>query len=130
MKLDALVDFAQSDELKAFAGVLWYEIAVPIASPRELGYLDLGKVHGISEVVLNGRNLGVKWYGAHRYELAGAAKEGTNLLRVKVTTTLGNYMKSLTANKDGLKWLKKQPLYPMGLVGPVELLARHSGGAI
>jgi hypothetical protein len=124
VKLDTLVDFAERDELKAFAGVIWYELAVPIARPGDLGYLDLGKVHGVSEVVLNGRNLGVKWYGAHRYELAGAAKEGTNLLRVKVTTTLGNYMKSLTENKDGIKWMKKQPLYPVGLVGPVGLIAR------
>ena len=124
LTLDALVDFKDKDELKAFAGVLWYETTLQLANPREIEQVDLGKVCGVSEVVLNGQNLGVRWHGEHLYRVAGATRTGANLLRVKVTTTLGNYMKSLTGNKGGVKWMKNQPFHPMGLLGPVRLLSR------
>jgi hypothetical protein len=121
LTLEQLVDFKGVSGLKAFAGVIWYETAVQIQDPSVARYLNLGKVHGVSEVILNGRNLGTKWYGDHVYEVAGATKAGNNLLQVKVTTTLGNYMKSLKTNKDGVKWMKKQPAYSMGMVGPVTI---------
>jgi hypothetical protein len=53
-------------------------------------------------------------------------KKGTNDIEIKVVTTMGNYMKSLTDNPIAQYWTnlarKNQPLNPMGLIGPVSLL--------
>ena len=43
---------------------------------------------------------------------------------MKVTTTLGNYMRTLTDNETAQKWVggrKTQPEQSMGLIGPVSL---------
>lgn len=119
LTLEQLVDFKAARDLKSFAGIIWYETKVRIEDPRRSRALSLGKVHGVSEVILNGQNLGAKWYGDHIYDVSATAKAGENMLQVKVTTTLGNYLKSLKSNKDGIKWMKNQPDYSMGLVGPV-----------
>ena len=85
--------------------------------------LNLGEVAGVSDVRLNGKELGVQWYGRRLYDLSGALEPGENELEVRVTTTMGNYMKTLTGNKIAQKWTnrksKEQPQQSMGLLGPV-----------
>ena len=48
-----------------------------------------------------------------------------NAIEIKVTTTMGNYMKTLKENKIAQYWTnekrKDQPLQSMGLVGPVTI---------
>jgi hypothetical protein len=83
--------------------------------------LDLGQVHGVSEVVLNGEYLGVRWWGRHLYKVEGVVKPGRNQLEVRVTTMLGNYCKSLTGNPVAMRWAHWFPPIPAGLVGPVRL---------
>ena len=86
----------------------------------EIQGIDLGKVKGVSELTLNGKTLGSKWYGAHRYNVDGLLKQGENRISIKVTTILGNYMKSLTDNEVAMRWTRQQEYYPMGLMGPVK----------
>lgn len=57
----------------------------------------------MSDVRLNGKELGVQWYGRRLYDLSGALEPGENELEVRVTTTMGNYMKTLTDNKISAK---------------------------
>jgi hypothetical protein len=83
--------------------------------------IDLGEVQGITELSLNGRALGTRWYGAHVYDLNGAVKEGENLLSIKLTTISGNYVKSLKDNEVAQRWTRHQDNYPMGILGPVRL---------
>jgi len=89
------------------------------------GYLNLGQVHNISRVFINGKDAGIKWYGNHVYNIAGLVKEGENEFEVHVITLMGNYMKSLTDNPNAQYWTnldrKNQPLVSMGLIGPVKL---------
>jgi hypothetical protein len=123
-KLDKLVDFKEDAELVKFAGNAVYEQTIRLDNVTALTYLNLGKVIGVSEVTLNGKNLGNRWYGDHIYPVKGIVKQGDNILSIKFTTTLGNYMAtSLKENKDTIKWLtnKKQPLYSQGVLGPVEI---------
>lgn len=121
--LNSLVDFKDDENLKGFAGVAVYEQELKVTNLNKAKYLDLGKVHGVSELIINGKSLGVKWYGERLYPLAGMLKQGNNLITIKVTTTLGNYMKTmLPGNKDTIKWLKKQPMYSVGMLGPVSLM--------
>ena len=87
--------------------------------------LNLGKVHGVCEVFLNGQSCGVKWYGRRIYALGPFLKKGINRLEVHVVTTMGNYMKTLKENLTAQKFTvlksKDQPIRSMGLVGPVTM---------
>ncbi len=122
MVMDRLIDFKDDQELQSFGGVVHYEKRFNAANPTDYHYLDLGKVGGISEVTLNGKSLGFKWYGKHLYDLSGALKSGDNMLQIKVSTVLGNYAKSLKDNVVAQNWTKKQPLYSAGLIGPVKIV--------
>jgi hypothetical protein len=78
----------------------------------------------VCELFVNGKSVGVKWYGDRVYSLLNSVQRGDNTLLIKVTTTMGNYIGSLKTNKDSIKWIKgkNQPVYSNGLVGPVKLL--------
>jgi len=123
-ELDKLVDFKDDKDLVSFAGNVIYEQTFTVNNTAAIRTLNLGKVHGVSEVTLNGKNLGNRWYGDHIYIVKGILKQGENSLSIKLTTTLGNYMyTSLKKDKDTIKWIfgKNQNLYSQGILGPVEL---------
>lgn len=123
MTMDTLADFKEIPALKSFAGTALYTSTFSIDSTDSYNFLDLGEVHGISEVAINGTPLGFRWYGQHLYELNKSLKPGENDIRIKVTTVLGNYAKSLTENKVAQEWTKNQDFQSVGLLGPVELLS-------
>jgi len=118
-----LVDLAQAKELQNFAGTIIYHLEFNIDTNDDY-ILDLGQVHEIAEVKLNGRNLGVRWWGQRRYDTRGILKKGRNVVAIKVTTTLFNYCRSLKENRAAYFWANhgrmKKPL-PCGLIGPVVL---------
>jgi len=121
LELNSLADLAESEEMKEFAGEVIYEKTITIDTDT-FKYIDLGNVQGISELTLNGKLLGTKWYGAHRYDLRGALKIGENKLSIKLTTIIGNYLKSLKDNDVAMIWTGHQKYYPMGVLGPVRFL--------
>ena len=104
-----------------FAGVITYNTKVNV-EPGRSRYLELHKTYGVSEVFVNGQSLGVKWYGG-RVSIIPEELVGTGELdiTIKVTTVLGNYMKSLKDNPTAMRWTSGQPLQPMGILGPVML---------
>lgn len=79
----------------------------------------------MAELKVNGKDQGVRWYGRRVYDLSDALQPGENEIEVKVVTTMGNYMKTLTDNPTAQKWTnrknKEQPTQSMGLQGPVTL---------
>ncbi len=125
-KMDTLLDLSKATgdaQLSTFAGTAVYRTKFEAgASGPGVRLLDLGKVHGISEIFLNGRPLGVRWYGRHLYEVGEAVKPGTNELEIRVTTMLGNYCKSIReTNPVARRWAHWFPPIPAGLEGPVTL---------
>jgi hypothetical protein len=120
LALERLVDFKDDDRLRAFAGEAVYRRSFDVSGTFH--FLDLGAVHGVSAVRLNGKDLGVKWYGRHVYRAADALKAGSNELEVRVVTVLGNYCKSLTNNPVAQGWTARQPWQSAGMTGPVRLL--------
>jgi hypothetical protein len=84
-------------------------------------------VHGISELTVNGRSLGAQWYGRRIYDITQAVKPGDNAIEIKITTNMGNYMKTLTDNKVAQYWTnelrKNQPIQPLGMIGPVSVMS-------
>jgi hypothetical protein len=121
MELDTLTDLIDLPETEDFAGTVLYEKRFHVDS-AEGGYLDLGDVQGISELMLNGKALGTRWYGAHVYDLGDALKPGENMLTIKLTTICGNYVKSLQDNPVAQRWTGGQDKTPMGVLGPVSLI--------
>ena len=118
-----LVDLGLTKEFKSFAGTIIYRIEFSIEK-NDYYILDLGRVHEIAEVKVNGRNLGVRWWGRRQYDIRGILRKGQNEIAIKVTTLLFNYCRSLKENTAAFAWAnkghQKKPL-PCGLLGPVVL---------
>jgi hypothetical protein len=75
--------------VKYFSGTATYskQVIVPsgaLAADRRL-YLDLGWVHVVAQVRVNGRDLGLLWKPPFRVDITSAAKPGDNKLEVLVT---------------------------------------------
>ncbi len=119
--LDSLIDLVNDTEMKNFAGTVIYEKTLSIDN-NDYQYIDLGNVQGVTELALNGKPLGVKWYGSHIYYIKDAIKTGENKLSVRLTTISGNYLKSLKDNPIAQRWTKKQPFYSMGIIGPARIV--------
>lgn len=121
LKLETLVDLTENNDTKNFAGEVIYEKTINL-DENNYQYIDLGDVQGISELSLNGRLIGTRWYGAHTYHIKNALKAGENELSIKLTTITGNYMKSLIDNPIAIRWVGSQNYYPMGMMGPVRMI--------
>jgi hypothetical protein len=125
--MDTLADLKELPEHVGFSGTVIYRSNFTVHVPNELTYINLGKVHGVSELWVNGTPCGALWYGRRIYSLAGKLITGNNTLEVKVTTSMGNYLKTLKSNAVAQFWTnelrKNQPIQSMGLIGPVTLYA-------
>ena len=117
-----LQDLKLLPDYENFAGTLIYKCTID-KDTLDPSYIDLGNVQGISQLRLNGKEVGVRWYGRHLYSIKPFLKAGSNALEIAVTTTMGNYMKSLSDNPIAQYWTngkrKPQPMRSMGLIGPV-----------
>ena len=107
-----------------FTGTAVYRYKTSFNGARPT-FLNLGKVWGVSEVLVNEKDCGVKWYGNRIYNISEYLQTGSNTIEVRVITTMGNYMKTLVDNKTAQKFTvlgsKDQPVQSMGLIGPVTL---------
>lgn len=120
--IDKLIDLSLRQDLKTFAGTVIYENTFVIANTQKVNYLQLGEIHGVAEITLNNQRVGIQWYGRPFHNISRMIKKGNNTIRIKLITTLGNHMKSLTENKVAQIWTSGQPLFPSGLIGPVTIL--------
>jgi hypothetical protein len=123
-----------SDEgIRYFAGTGAYSRTLDV-KPGWLGkgaqvWLDLGEVHELAEVIVNGTSLGVSWRPPYRVDIASALHAGSNTLEIAVTDLWVNRLirDAQPDVKDAFtftvpKFYKgKEPLVPAGLVGPVKL---------
>jgi len=125
--LDLLKDIKDIPEYDHFSGTIIYKKQVDIKGTMP-EFIDLGKVYGVSELFVNGKSCGIKWYGKRVYPLNGLLKKGVNNFEIRIITEMGNYMKSLTDNPVAQYWTnlarKNQPLNPMGMIGPVSLFSK------
>lgn len=115
-------DSNQRQELRDFAGTMVYSKQIDLDSSTMPRRLDLGQIHAISELEINGQPLGTRWYGEHLYDISGALVPGTNNISIRIVTTLGNYMKTLKDNPAAQTWTSETPFYPQGLTQPVQLV--------
>jgi hypothetical protein len=124
LNIDTLKDLKEMPDVVNFAGTVIYRNKINIDKP-ECTLINLGKVWGVSELTINGKSAGVKWYGRRIFSIGGMLIRGINTVEIKVVTSMGNYMKSLTDNPVAQYWTneknKVQPLQSMGLIGPVTM---------
>ena len=99
--------------------------------------LDLGKVHMMAEVILNGYNLGILWMKPWVADITGVVKSGENKLEILITNTWwnrlvgdevyphgfpGNSMDKPSSFTTTKAWNDKSGLLSSGLLGPVRIM--------
>ena len=128
---DTLFDLKDSEAYQHFCGTIVYHKTMDHHGTDDActasTILDLGLVEGVSEVFVNGQSVGVRYYGRRLYDIGSYLREGNNDIEIRVTTTMGNYLKTLSREENPTTWVyvnhprRDQPLQPMGLIGPVKL---------
>ena len=124
---DTLFDLKDRPETQHFAGTIVYRKTIQ----NQGNILELGLVEGVSEVFVNGQSAGVKYYGRRLCDIGDMLHNGDNDLEIRVTTTLGNYLKTFTKEDNPTVWVyvnhpkRDQPLHPAGMIGPVKLIKNH-----
>ena len=154
VEFDSLQDWTKRPEegIKYYSGIATYRKTFNLARiPEGATYLNLGVVHDMARVKLNGKDLGVVWCAPWQVEISGAVKAGDNQLEIEVANRWANRMIGDKQPADanvrtvecppgflGGKPLKagrytfstndpynaKSPLVPSGLLGPVRILIR------
>ncbi len=114
LKTDTLFNLCGNDKYRGFAGQIVYETNITLSNPCP--YMEFDIPNGVSELYVNGKQAGTKWYGRHLYEVGDYIQKGDNTIKIVVTTTLGNYTKSLTDNPIAQVWMRGQDYYPMGML--------------
>jgi hypothetical protein len=124
-KSDQLRDLKDVPQWTHFCGSIVYRTNFEVKDVSKIEWMNLGKVHGVSELFINGKKVGTMWYGRRIYSVKNFLKNGDNDLQVKITTTMGNYLKSLADNPIAQFWTNQgrtiQPVQSIGLVGPVSI---------
>lgn len=95
-KFPSLTDWSRSDDrqLKYFSGTARYEKRVHVPA-RDLGpgkrvVLDLGELHDIAELEINGRKAGVLWAPPYDADITEYLRPGSNTIAVLVTNNWAN----------------------------------------
>ena len=92
----ALTDFSKQEDtaVKYFAGTASYEKNIRIDADA-LGknkriVIDLGELHDIAELEINGKSAGVLWCPPYRTDITSLLKKGENKITVHVTVNWAN----------------------------------------
>jgi hypothetical protein len=153
---ETLQDWTTRSEpgIKYYSGIATYRKNWTLADvPKDRVYLDLGVVHDMARVRLNGKDLGVVWCAPWRIEVTDAIKAGENSLEIEVANRWPNRLigdkqaadaNARTVDSPGSQEDKKvktgrytytthdpykadSPLLPSGLLGPVKLQSMTDG---
>lgn len=131
-KFGELADWTCNDDpyIRYFSGTAVYEKCFEYRSDSEGAvWLDLGTVHALAEVTVNGEPFPTLWRPPYRIDISETLKEGNNTLKVAVTNCwlnrlVGDLQPGARKNTWApyVDWDAGTPLLPSGLVGPVKLL--------
>jgi hypothetical protein len=111
--LESLGSWREVPGWRTYAGTGRYETSFEL--PAELVrddiglLLELGTVHELADVQVNGRKAGTAWFPPFVIDLTGHVRPGRNLLRIDVPNLLKNHLEPGDYRR------------PSGLVGPVRI---------
>lgn len=131
-----LEDWSQRAEpgIKHFSGIATYRKTFDLprdsAKRTERVLLDLGVVHNLARVRLNGRDLGVVWCAPWQVDVTDAIQAKGNRLEIEVANLWPNRLIGDQAlpEEERVGWTTLKayradsPLLPSGLLGPVTLV--------
>jgi hypothetical protein len=131
---DKLEDWTKrpEQEIKYYSGIATYRKSFhrPAGPPADSTiYLDLGTVHEMARVRLNGKDLGMVWCAPWRVDITRALEAGANRVEIEVANLWPNRLigdAALPSERRLTKasatiYQKDSPLLPSGLLGPVVL---------
>jgi hypothetical protein len=169
MEFQSLTDLSKHPDnaVRYFAGTAGYEKIIHVDA-KDIGknkqiVLDLGELHDIAELSVNGKNAGVLWYPPYRANITPWLKAGDNTVTVHVSVNWANRLigdeqypadfeigidrgengKAMKAFPDWFVLNQKRPskerkaftiwyyfdrdspLYPAGLIGPVQIVKQN-----
>jgi hypothetical protein len=133
---DQLVDWTTRPEpgIKFYSGTAVYRKTFDFMKRRAEGtrlLLDLGELHELGSIVLNGHDLGVVWIKPGQVDVTNLLKAKGNDLEITVVNLWPNRLirdesvpvgSRLTATNIH-KFNPRTPLLPSGLIGPVRILS-------
>jgi len=137
VQFDSLVSWPTRPEagIKFYSGTATYEKTFEVPDSKlklknSKLFLDLGDVHEIAEVKVNGKLCGTVWSPPWRVDVTDALKSGENKLQIEVVNFWPNRIigdaslpKEQRLTQTNIRKLTAQtPLEPAGLLGPVQLL--------
>jgi hypothetical protein len=123
-----LKDWTQVPNLRYFSGkghyTLDFQLAEGFLKPGLVWDLDLGELHDVAEVWINGRKAAIFLLHPYRMDATAYLKAGNNHLEIIVANTLRNRLVGDGASGDpNFLVFKKRMFYlPSGMVGPVRLV--------
>jgi hypothetical protein len=134
ISFEQLADWTKrpEDGIKHFSGQATYRKSFelpdsPIRNLQSAIILDLGEVHDLATVRVNGQELATLWLAPWRVDITSAVRPGANTLEIGVVNPWNNRLvgdAALPAEQRrtflaGPKVSKNSPLLPAGLLGPV-----------
>ena len=119
--------------IRFFSGTASYSTTVSVSaqpdSPQRKWVLDLGEVHELAMVFLDGRLLGTVWHAPFTIGLPADLKAGAHALEIRVDNLwvnrlVGDKQPGATpvAFAPQSPYSANSPLMPSGLIGPVRML--------
>lgn len=139
VQFDTLTDWTERDEdgIKYYSGIATYRTTFDfpegLRENLEAVLLDLGEVHVMARVRLNGIDLGVVWCAPWRVGITTAVRDTGNELEIDVANLWPNRLigDSALPEDQRLSWTTwspykpDSPLLPSGLLGPVQIMVRE-----
>jgi hypothetical protein len=109
ISLDTLANFgAHPDKrIRYFAGTSTYRTSINIPAFDKTGtklLLNLGSVHDIVSVTINGTDLGVVWYPPYQIDISKVVKPGSNKVEIAVTNNWANKLIGDEQEPEDMEW--------------------------
>jgi (4-O-methyl)-D-glucuronate---lignin esterase len=137
---DRLIDWTTSSDpgVKYFSGEAVYTKSITIPKqwihPGRRITLDLGTVHELAVVAVDGKAVATSWHPPYRVDVTAALGPGVHRLEIKVVNLWVNRLvgdkqpgASAVAFAPQSPYGAASPLRPSGLIGPVQLLVDDIG---
>ena len=119
----------ENDAIKYYSGPATYTASFDLANiePGKKILLNLGTVHVLAKVKVNGQDAGTVWTAPWQVDATKLVKQGTNQLEITVINPWANRLigDAKLPESERPTWLTvhsfkpNQPLFPAGLIGPV-----------
>ncbi len=129
VSFETLDDWSKRPEpgIRYYSGAATYKTEFQVSNLEQAKLLDLGEVHAIAVVRVNGKDVGSVWKQPYTVDISKAVKLGANVLEITVVNTWLNRLvgdeqpgvAKRTTFVAGKICGKDTALQPAGLLGPV-----------